>query len=370
MHLDNCKISERQGFRIGVLENIAVAIVITPFITVNIAGNWHFGALIAGLVMTLIYGAAIYAYSKCFPEGFIDALNDTFGCWGKLADVIYILRFIIRAALIILFFGTIIREYMLRSFNLWSLIIPFAIICGYGASRDIEKRGRLIELLFWWMIVPLIVTAVFSISNIDWGGLPDKLKGLDHTGGEGSIGGAFKAGWLILLVMSSVELMMFTLSRQKENNWKNALKTIIWILVSVLFAYIFIIGILGGLWAGSSSTAALNVMEASAFPGGTVERMDYPVLAFWIIGVFAVVSGYMFYAKEFAGKLFKVESSGRYWWIILGIIILVVLEAWGWSIGFWADLMVRYLVWFDLAVSLLLPLLVIIVRKFKMNRGR
>lgn len=369
MYLDNSKISERQCFRMGVLENIAVGIVITPFITVNVAGGWHFAALITGLAMTLIYGIAIYAYSKSFPEGFIDALNDNLGGWGKLVDIVYALRFIIRASFIILLFGTIIREYMLRSYNLWLLIVPFVIICGYGASRDIERRGRLIELLFWWMIVPLIVTAVFSISNIDWGGLPERLKGLDYTGGIEGVGSTLKAGWLVLLVLSSVELMMFTLSRQKENNWRNALKTIIWILVAVLFAYIFIIGILGGLWVGSSSTAALNVMEASAFPGGTVERMDYPVLAFWIIGVFAVVSGYMFYAKEFAGKLFKTESSGCYWWIILGIIILVLLETWGWSVGSWAGFMVKYLVRFDLAVSLLIPLIVLAVRECKM-RGR
>lgn len=368
MYPDNEKISERQGFRIGILENIAVGMVITPFITINVAGNWHFLSLIIGMIMAFVYSMIIFAYSKCFPEGFINALNDNLGVVGKLFDIVYILRYIVRASLILLFFGMVIREYLLRSYNMWFIIIAFVIICGYGASRDIEKRGRLMELLYWWMVVPLIIVAVFSISNIDWGSLTHNLKTLDYSVNEGGITSTFQAGYLVLIVLSTIELMMFSLSRQKENNWKNALKIIIWILVSVLFAYIFIIGILGGLWAGSSSTAALNVMEASAFPGGTVERVDYPVLAFWIIGIFAVVSGYMFYAKEFAGKIFRAERPISRWWVMLAIILLVILEVWGWGNEIWGSWMAWYLIWVDLAVSIVVPLIVLFVRKLRMRR--
>ena len=363
MNLDNRKISERQGFRIGILENIAVGIVIIPFITVNAAGDRHFMALALGMLFTLIYGAVIFVYSKCVPDGMINALNDNLGGLAKLIDVVYVLRYVLRASLIVLFFGTVIREYMLRSYNMWWLILPFVLICGYGASRDIEKRGRLLELLFWWMIVPLIVAAVFSISNIEWNGLPGQLAGEGYISKETGFGGVIRGGYYVLIVMSTLELMMYTLGNQKKNNWKNALKTIIWIMIAVVFAYIFIIGILGGLWVGSSSTAALNVMEASAFPGGTVERMDYPVLAFWIIGVFAIVSGYMFYAKEYAGKLFRAEKTTSYMWIMLGIMALVIACVAGMQKDAFVEYVLKYLVFADIGVSLLAPVVVVIVQR-------
>ena len=363
MNLDNGKLSERQVFRIGIIENIAVGIVLLPFVAINIAGEKHMWALVAGVLFTFLYTAIMYGYSKCFPEGMIQVLNDNLGLFGKLLELIYVFRYVIKAALILLFFGSIIQEYMLRSYNMWMLIIPFVLICGYGASRDIEKRGRLIELLFWWMIVPLILVAVFAISNVDWNSLPEQLFGVGYADSDSEITDILKGGYFILVIMSSVELMMFTFSHQKENNWQNALKIIIWILIAVVFAYIFIVGILGGLWVKSSSTAALNVMEASAFPGGTIERMDYPVLAFWIIGIFAVISGYMFYAKEFAGELVRAEKGKTYMWIMLAIIVLVILEVLAWNYKISGDIMFKYIILFDIAISLIVPLIVLIAKK-------
>lgn len=362
MYLDNRRISERQGFRIGILENIAVGIVLIPYITVNVSGSGHFFGMLVGMLFTLAYGAVIFAYSKCFHEGMINSLNDNLGTAGKLIDAVYILRYVLRASVIMLFFGNVIHEYMLRSYNMWLIILPFALICGYGASRDIEKRGRLLELLFWWMIIPLIIAAVFSISNIDWNGLPGQLAGAGYSENQAGLGDVIRGGYCVMVVMSTLELMMYTLGYQKENNWRNALKDIIWIIAAIIFAYIFIIGILGGLWVGSSSTASLNVMEASAFPGGTVERMDYPVLAFWIIGVFAIISGYMFYAKEFAGKLFGAERTGSYIWIMLGIVALVIVCVWSFRSKVFAEYVMGYLIYADIAVSLLVPLVVLIVR--------
>lgn len=369
MYLKNGKISERQGFRIGLLENITVAIVAVPYICIRYAGSGHLWALLIGMLLTVVYGGIMFGYSKCFAEGYTNAVKDNLGWAAWFFEIMYALRYIIRGAFILLFFSVIIQEYMLRSFSLWWIMIPFALICGYGASRNMEKRGRLLELLFWWMIVPLILVAVFSVSNMDWTGLIEELRlaGMEHR--EGGLYSLFWGGYLILLILSTSELMLFTLANQVKNHWENALKILIWILIAVVFAYMFIIGILGNDWVGSSSTAALNVMEASAFPGGTVKRIDYPVLAFWMIGVFAIVSGYLFYAKEFALKLFKGEEEKGHRWLMLVLVALLLAETWGFRVEQWSKWMSWYLIYFDIAVSLAAPLIVLLVRSVR-KRGK
>lgn len=371
MRLDNGKISERQNFRMGLLENITLGIIVVPYICASNAGGWHYMAFSLGMMFTFLYSLIIYFYSKAFPKGMIEETDELLGKAGKLIDILYALRYIVKASLIILFFAVVLREYMLRSFNLWAIIISFTLICGYGASRDIEKRGRLIELLFWWMIVPLILVAVFSVSNVDW-----QIKGMTGTTDYRAI---LMGGYQMLIVMSSVETMLFTLTKVKKPDWSGYLKTIIWILVALLFSYIFVQGIIGEKWAGDSSMSVLYAMEAARFPGG-IERMDYAVVAFLLIGVFAVISGYMFYAKEFLRVAFSkrwnefekdeggtlnnnsVEVVSDKWWTIVLVMLLSVLGAWLWSLYGISDILMKYLLWFDIGLSLVVPLLIYFVK--------
>ncbi|MBO6114361.1 MAG: GerAB/ArcD/ProY family transporter [Lachnospiraceae bacterium] len=377
MILDNGKISERQCFRLGLLENITLGIVVVPYICVSSAGRWHYIAFAIGLLLTFLYSMIIYFFSKAFPHGMIEEMDGLLGKPGRLIDVIYTLRYVIRASLIILFFAVILREYMLRSFNLWVIIISFIMICGYGGARDIEKRGRLIELLFWWMIVPLILVAVFSVSNVNW-----ELKSVEENA---NYAGIWSGSYRMLILMSSVETFLFTLTKVKKNSWSNYLKTIIWIMISVLFSYIFVQGVIGEKWVGSSSMSALYVMEAAKFPGG-VERLDYAVIAFWIIGVFSVASGYMFYAKEFLRVAFSkrwnsfeknekgelsnnsIEIVSDKWWTMALVMLLTGLFVWLWSLYDTSTYLLDYLIWFDVALSIFIPLFVLCVKWNKKTR--
>ena len=377
MILDNGKISERQCFRLGLLENITLGIVVVPYICVSSAGKWHYIAFATGLLFTFLYSMIIYFFSKAFPHGMIEEMDGLLGKPGRLIDVIYTLRYVIRASLIILFFAVILREYMLRSFNLWVIIISFIMICGYGGARDIEKRGRLIELLFWWMIVPLILVAVFSVSNVNW-----ELKSVEENA---NYAGIWSGSYRMLILMSSVETFLFTLTKVKKNSWSNYLKTIIWIMISVLFSYIFVQGVIGEKWVGSSSMSALYVMEAAKFPGG-VERLDYAVIAFWIIGVFSVASGYMFYAKEFLRVAFSkrwnsfeknekgelsnnsIEIVSDKWWTMVLVMLLTGLFVWLWSLYDTSTYLLDYLIWFDVALSIFIPLFVLCVKWNKKTR--
>lgn len=366
MYMENGKISERQAFRVGLLENITIGMVVIPYITTSMAGDLHIRALYLGIALSCLYAMLVFGFSKWFPEGLISALNDNLGWLGRVFDIVYAFRYVLRGALIMLFFVTVIHEYMLKSTKAWVIAIPFAAICGYGALRDIEKRGRLLEFLFWWMIVPLILVAVFAISNVDWGSLPRELSANGAPLFSRWLSdGVLPAAYLSFLVLSSVELMIFTLPRQKQNSWKNGLKILVWIVIAVVLAYVFIVGILGVDWVKTGSTVSMNVIEASAFPGGLVERMDYPVLAFWVIGVFAVISGYLFYARQFADRLFRVESTKGHALIMLCVVILLLLGMWCWLEPLSAVWLVRYVIWMDIGVSVLVPLLVLSVRSVK-----
>lgn len=367
MYLENGKISERQCFRIGVLENIAMGIVLIPYITANVAGRWHFPSLIIGLIFAGIYAVVIFFFSKAFPEGMISYINESLGGFGKIIQVVYVIRYAVRGGLIIIFFGSIIQRYMLRSFNMWLLIIPFVIISGYGGNKDIEKRGRLLELLFWWMIVPIIFVAVFSVSNLDWEAIPEMIMTFPAMGNKNQLGKIFLGAYMVLVILSSTELMQYTLVRQKKNTWENALKILIWVFIAVLIAHILIIAVLGKGWTGHDSTAVFSVMESSVLPGGAVERLDYPVLAFWIIGIFAILSGYMFYTKEIINHLCSGEDYRERKFSMPVVVLIFTVSSYIWSRSVIARYLTWYIVWIDVSLSIIIPVIVWLIKRERVN---
>ena len=108
MTIDNGKISGRQCFRIGILENIAIAIILIPYFTTKLAGQWHFPAMLLGVAFTAIYGFIIYFFSRAFPEGLMEFVKQKLGIGGKLIFVIYLGRYLIRAGFLVTFFGGIL----------------------------------------------------------------------------------------------------------------------------------------------------------------------------------------------------------------------------------------------------------------------
>ncbi|MCM1171862.1 MAG: spore germination protein [Clostridium sp.] len=360
MYLDNGKISGRQAFRIGILENIAVGIIFIPYLVTGLAGKFHIIALLLGLCLFALYSIIIYYYSVCFPMGFIDTLHTSMGGFGRVLEGVYSLRYMIKAAVISVFFALIVQEYMLRSFNLWAILISFVLISGYGAARDIEKRGRLLEFLFWWMITPLILVAVLSITNVKWDvfSLPVLNKG-DFTSG-----GIWEGSYSILIPLSSVELMMMTLHRERKRNWKSDLGILLWIMIAMVLAYIYVVGIIGAGWAGSGQGSALNVMQTASVSSNTVRRLDYPVFAFWIIGVFATVSGYIFYAKEFTGSMLRFEEEKSYQKALAIITLLVLIFIALFYVDWWRSFVVTYMIWADIAISLIVPGILLAVTKY------
>lgn len=365
MYLDNGKISGRQALRVGILENIALGIIFIPYLVTGLAGKYHALALVLGLILFTCYSLIIYFYSVSFPMGFIDTLHTSMGGFGRVLEGIYALRYMIKAAVISVFFALIVQEYMLRSFNLWAILISFILISGYGASRDIEKRGRLLEFLFWWMIIPLIFVAVLSVTNIKWDAFSWPVLNAGAFKQENILEGSYA----ILIPLSSVELLMMTLHREKKRSWKNDINILLWIIITMVLAYVFVVGILGAGWAGSGQGSALNVMQSSSVSSSTVRRLDYPVFAFWIIGVFATVSGYIFYAKEFTGSMFRLEKEKSYGRALIIITLLVLIFVALFNVGWWRSFVVTYIIWADIAISLLVPGILLVISKYGPKRA-
>lgn len=359
---ENKLLSDRQLFRAGVLENVSIAMMFAPFVAISCAGRFHMLSLFLGIVLMIFYGLYLYYISKRVYGSYEEVLINWHGKIGRLEGIVYYFRFTLRAALFLILLGEIITEYMLVNINKWIIIISFFLVCLYASGKSIIGRARLLEMLFLWMVIPLILMAVFSVNSVSvLGNIDFKIPALSQLFPDEALG-ILAGGYGFLILVQSMELMLFTADHAKNNTKINALKIVIWIGISVFVAYVFIVGILGGRWVTSDSKAAFNVMEAASFPGEAINRLDYLVLAFLMIGIFATVSGYLFCARRILVCEFDNKKEGLIKTIIpITVAIMMVLLSSPFSRGG----MIAYLIYGDFALSLILPIIVLRPRKVK-----
>lgn len=366
MYTNNDRLSKRQIFRLGMMENITVPMVTIPYIVFSGSGNSSMMALIIGMAMAIAYYFLIYFFSSCFSHGYVDETRRYMGHAAIIFYVIYAGRFILKAGILILFFSRVIQNYLLRSCNLWFILVSFALICGYGASRDMEKRGRMAEVLYPWMVVPLIIVLVFSICNMDWSSIWTNIVRIKP---ESFFSSEWLSGYYILIMFSAMELMLFSFTCQKKNSLQTAQLLLIWIVIAVIISYTYILGILGEGWIAEDSIAAFNVAEAGSFPGHIMERMDYQILTFWIIGAFMITCGYMYHAKVFVGRIIEMGSRKKetqnHELLTVSFVIVFSVAACCFTNEESLRLFVAgYMKYVDVPVSLLLPAVVLITKKY------
>ena len=359
MNLADGKISKRQWFRMSYLECVTISMMMIPYITLSLAGKYHVLALVVGLAFVVFYGVLMLFLADFVPCGYINAIRNHMGWTAGILDVLYALRYLLRATLIAVFFSMILQRYLLQSFSVWWIFLPFLGITLYGASKSMEGRGRMFEFLFGWMVVPLILIVVFSVSNIDIGAI---MQGITS---QSEVSGVFKGAYAILLALSPLELQLYSRPCVKEKDRMGGIWLLVWILFTIVFAYLFIVAVLGYGWTASDTTASFNVMEAASFPGGAVARLDYPVMAFWIIGVFAVVSGYLHQTRDFLYSLCEVKHKCGRALTFAVMFAFACLFAYGMQFESAVKYGMRYFLYADLAIGIVFPLIVMWVKTKK-----
>lgn len=362
---NNNQISKKQFVRMGIIDNIAVGIFIVPYIASFAGGDYSVIVLIGGIIVLSIYGLIMYWLSSAFKEGYIEELNQT--CKGLVSiviDVIYAFRFLIKGSYLTILLMHIIKAYLLYEFNPWAIIVPFVLVCGYGAVKDIEKRGRLIEFLFWWIVIPILTVASFAIPNIVWEGL---IKGAE-IGNSFEINNIFWGSYGILLITSTLEFILLSVNYVNEKKFVGVSRILVSISAFLIGGYIFSIGILGRAWVNSDAIATINVMEAGALPKDTIGRFDFAVLGFWIIGIFAVVSGYLFYAKRFIEEGISNKQSKGKRLILLVLMTWMLGMIWGSSkFSISISKIFSYYALVDIILSIIIPIIIIIIGKRSKN---
>lgn len=363
MFAENQKLSLPQIQRIFLIELFGTFSLTMPAIVTRKAEYYGIFPLLIGGGIGAIYLYFLLCVNKKIGGNYGDYINVQFGKAVQKGIIsLYLIRFLIKNGYTMLLFLTLIQERLLERQGKILMLLPLLILCGFVAYEGVETRGRVLEVLAFFIFVPLFVTILLSVPDIaikEW--VPKgniSLKTIFHT----SI--------FVFLAYNPIEFVLFyggstsmsdSVKKKGDQMGKAVFRSYGLTFAFHCILFLTTIGLFGVQLTKNSLFPVFSIMETAKLPADFISRLDILLIAFWIFCLFGVISGYSTYGMWFAKDMIKGKKKG----ILIAIFLFLsgLLTLFAPNIFLTTDWYFRYLLWFDLPISIIIPMLLLVRKK-------
>lgn len=128
---------------------------------------------------------------------------------------------------------------------------------------------------------------------------------------------------LVFALMHPIEFVWFYRGDMKDGPIR--MRSFAGLMILFLGVFASTVGSLGKKLTMVDPEPVMSMAQGVAMPGGIMARLDLFLIAFWIVGVFCVFSGYLFYGNESIKHAF---SKGRIVGLSLSYGGIYVISPW------------------------------------------
>jgi len=346
MFSKNNEISKLQMKRLLILDLFATTVLIVPGLAVKSSGKAGVLSIILGGVISLIYAAYLIRISKMYPDnyfGFMKRCVGKFFAWVFM--FFYAIKFLISAVYVLTLFTEVIRLTFLAEMSKYVLAAAMLIVVGYGAVKGIEARGRMGEIMFYFVVLPVLVIVLLSVSEIRLENLFPIIASDKND--------IFYGGYLVFSTFSVLELLLFVspFVKDRKHIYRSATGAIMCVSFILILLFVACVGIFTVNGVANEQWPTVILMQVVSLPGGFLSRQDGLMLAFWMGSVFILLSGYLFYLGEVTAHGLK----SRKWQMIGWALIIFALFCLCRDFNAYSELYLRYLVYIVVPSGIILP---------------
>lgn len=287
MFSDNEKISGRQMYRTIMVTLGGPTLLICPLVAGRFGADGFFVYLVAG-VLSVVYTMLMM---WCKNRGIFQCGNKR--CTAVMAG----LRILLCIKLLFLAIGglylicDVVTGILLPETHLFMVLIVLAAALIYWNTGSIESSARAFELIFYWVVVPIVVVIAVAIPKVIPGNLiPSLFLKEGSMAGKGmDVAGIVKAGILLWLLFTPSELLAFCKEhyRNDTKTTKGVWRGLFMLLAGNVITYGTILGIYGEEGMNRGGTyPLLKVMQISGIPGDFLRRVDGFMSVFLVLSLF------------------------------------------------------------------------------------
>lgn len=283
-------ITARQGNRIMILEIFSAAAMFLPQIALQ--KSYHSGIVVV-VMASVMAGIYLWIVDHAARGVSIENVLKRY----RFAAIIYYVRFLLNGAFFYLCILYLTKKYLLPDKSTFFIGFPLLLLAYLMNQGGLTKRGRVMEGIFWFVLLPLIFVLILSMTNLSW----DELVVRSWRGNE-MINGSI----LVFALIHPIEFVWFYRGDMKDGPIR--MRSFAGLMILFLGVFASTVGSLGKKLTMVDPEPVMSMAQGVAMPGGIMARLDLFLIAFWIVGVFCVFSGYLFYGNESIKHAF---SKGR-----------------------------------------------------------
>lgn len=306
MFSDNGKISERQLYRMILVAMLGPALLICPRLLGGYGSLGIVAYLVAGL-MSALYIIVNFKLKSLVTDK--PVWNIAKGFFGTIA----VIRLFVVAIGGLYIMLDVVRRILLPRTNGIMILLLVGVLLVYWIQSGLECTGRAMELLFYWVIVPIVISLAVVIPNVELGNIVDGgvsvatitgggMRGSDATDiGSMSVFSMIEGIDIFKFVLKTFMVFMiftpgdiiwltkdsFNCKKIKKPVWKGF--AVFWI--SNVVAYGIILGIYGaGGLNVDENYPLIKVMQISGVPGDFLRRVDGFMGTYLVVSIFCGIT--------------------------------------------------------------------------------
>ena len=325
MFSTNQKISIRQCFRLLTFDLLGLSTLLVPPLLSGYCVWEGVMAIAAGTVIMMIYLGFLGKVIDKMGTDMFSYLNiirnkNAFLKIFRIAVLIAILILTVStAAFAGYIFSDIIKVNLVQEKNVIIILAVILITSAYAVSAGIESRARVYEIVFYFVLIPLIIMLFMAVRDI-------KIEYILMEGVENSGINIIKGALVIVLMYMSLFNILFFPSFLQEKD-KNKLiftgkKALLLSSFILLMVYIILAGNIGTYAIGSIKYPIITLMSTIQMKGSFFKRTDAFMLGIWFFTLFAFLNLNIFYAVKTSRELINKKGKNIY---IFGIDLIIFL---------------------------------------------
>lgn len=369
------------------LTTFAGTIFVLPYLSATLFGTSYVWGLLLFFVISIIYISGIFAVSYMSRRSRVENITLEDGDTGEdLSDkkrkgsgfwngfsvllvLVQILRQILHLSFYIVLSIGILGEAQVpfmegsSTNSFWNLLVvlPLIFVALYGANHNVEKVGRLYEMLFWAIFIPFVIMILFGLNEVDYAAFIPAL--------EMPVWKMLLCSYALVAFAVPMEQFLFLSpslvekEREKEvwmqdekipdKRWLSSYGAGIFTVGLSVVLTLFILGIYGVKGAAMEEMVTVDIMRYIRLPLGILERFDVLMVWFFMLGCFILICSSLFFGWHFASKL---KWGKRIFWLfgMTGVSLLLVLWLPDYKETVWMFLCYGAVA--DVPLSILLPI--------------